>query len=270
MKTDQFVDQLDSQFLELIAFINRHGFRVGVVGGTVRDYFLGHHASDFKDYDCELRPIDSKQDLISSFNTLKSSLSDKYKTEKLAFGILRIKEKNFECEISLPRIETFTDEFHHSNFTASFVADLDYKKGFNRRDFTINAIMIEIFGEQHNLIDPLNGVQDLKKKVLNPCSDDFYKDPVRFLRALRFSLKLGDFSINSTIKSRFKKLKFSDFSSHYLKSEMKKSGKELKFVSSLFHFLSEPFLDMRMNIEGVDQLDIITSCMTLSIDQEKN
>ncbi len=63
------------------------------------------------------------------------------------------------------------------------------------RDFTINALALSLVGETPSLIDPCNGMGDLRKGVIRTCSEaSFDDDPLRLLRALRFSTVLG-FSI---------------------------------------------------------------------------
>ena len=60
------------------------------------------------------------------------------------------------------------------------------------RDFTINALAMPITGKEAQLIDPLQGVPDLHRKLIRACSDrTFDDDPLRLLRALRFAAELG-------------------------------------------------------------------------------
>lgn len=59
------------------------------------------------------------------------------------------------------------------------------------RDFTINAMAFDL-QSPHQLIDPLGGARDLHEAILRPCSpDSITNDPVRILRAVRFSLEYG-------------------------------------------------------------------------------
>ena len=244
MNLGNFHSYLNPKFIELVEFINTNGFRVGVVGGIVRDFKLyGKLDRVTHDYDCELRPIKSSKNLLEEFRELKRLLSERFKTEELAFEILRILTDDFEAEISLPRIERYNGEFHHSNFTAEYIADLNYQIGFKRRDFTINAMMVE-FGEQGlAFIDPLGGEEDLTKRLLKPCSNDFVEDPVRFLRALRFQVRFEldgyQFDITPEILEKFQSLKLANFSSHYLKLEMKKSHSYLHFCLRLLESLGK-------------------------------
>lgn len=63
-----------------------------------------------------------------------------------------------------------------------------------RRDFTVNAMAIELTTESPEFIDPYNGVTDLLKKILRtPATAEmsFSDDPLRMLRAARFASQLG-------------------------------------------------------------------------------
>ena len=185
-RLQRFYNELDKDFLSLIEVINQKGFRVGVVGGAVRDFFLGISRKELADYDCELRPEASDGSFEDRFEELVLSLDQKYEIERLPYNIIRVKKESFTVELSLPRVETYLDSFSHSNFSAEFIADTDYSQGVLRRDLTINAIMIEVFQKEVKLIDPLRGLEDLDHARLKSCSKTFKRDPVRFLRTLSF------------------------------------------------------------------------------------
>jgi tRNA nucleotidyltransferase/poly(A) polymerase len=222
----KFTDYISNDFFKLSKFIFEHGFKVGVVGGTVRDYYLGQ--PNKHDYDCELRPKNSDADFYLKFSELIEDLYEFYEIEALPYGVYRIIAIDFECELTLPRKEIFKNEFHHSNFDVKFIKDDDYLEGFKRRDFTLNSIMMEFSGSWE-LVDPMNGVEALKSGKLIPCSGDFYLDPVRFLRSIRFHLKYG-FQIDEDILIHLKTISTDNFSAHYIRSEALKSAKPLTFL----------------------------------------
>jgi poly(A) polymerase len=65
-----------------------------------------------------------------------------------------------------------------------------------RRDFTINALAIPLFGDRRELVDPLHGRDDLSRGIVRACSAAaFDDDPLRLMRAIRFAAELG-FSID--------------------------------------------------------------------------
>lgn len=230
----KFENYLVPEFISLVENINNQGFKVGVVGGTVRDFLLSREPSF--DYDCELRLINSSCDLVTSFEALV--FPDEIKVSKLPYKILRLEHSTFSCELSMPRIETFHEGFSHSNFSASFSNSLDYKESFKRRDFTINAMMYE-FNGRWDFVDPFEGKDDLEKKKLKACSDDFSKDPVRFLRALRFSQTLG-FKIDEEILAEFKRLNRDNISAHYLRQEALKTKAPITYAQELLKLIGTP------------------------------
>jgi tRNA nucleotidyltransferase (CCA-adding enzyme) len=216
-----FPKELHNFFSEIKDF----NFKLAIVGGFCRDYLKYQTLS--KDLDLEIRPLNMQPGIINTVE-LYEFLSKKYETELLNFNILRVKIGEYECEISLPRLEEFNSNFSHSNFDVEFIQDLDYTLGPIRRDFTLNAIYFE-YGDNFSVIDPLEGIAHLKASKLVACSKSFGRDPVRFLRLLRFMIK-EDFSADELLLSQFKKIPLTAYSAHYLKLESIKSTKPLTFL----------------------------------------
>lgn len=66
----------------------------------------------------------------------------------------------------------------------------DFLEDLRARDFTVNAIAIDLNGDNH-IVDPLGGAEDLRKRELRACApDSFERDPLRVLRAVRQSLEM--------------------------------------------------------------------------------
>ena len=68
-------------------------------------------------------------------------------------------------------------------------ADVTVEEDLSRRDLTINAIAKD---ENGNLIDPFNGLRDIKEKMIRHVSDAFAEDPVRILRAAKFAARFAN------------------------------------------------------------------------------
>lgn len=128
--------------------------RVALVGGTVRDMLLGRESQDI--------------DLVAALSP----------DELLALGF-RLVEATSAAAIYFK---------HHPEFGKIEVTRIDnmgdLESDLLRRDFTINAMAMDLSGEY---IDPLGGEKDLKERVFRTCSEDsFNGDPLRIFRAFRF------------------------------------------------------------------------------------
>ena len=90
-----------------------------------------------------------------------------------AFGVFKV--KHHDIEIALPRTESKTAP-GHKGFDIESDPNLSYDQATARRDFTINAIMMDpLTGE---LVDPWNGRQDLQNRILRHVSHHFSEDPL--------------------------------------------------------------------------------------------
>ncbi len=94
-------------------------------------------------------------------------------------------------EYALARTERKTGA-GYKGFAVHAAPDVTLEEDLARRDFTINAIAKDADG---NLIDPHNGQADIQAKTLRHVSAAFAEDPVRILRAARFSARFADFTI---------------------------------------------------------------------------
>lgn len=218
---------------DVLAFLNKvseQGFKSGIIGGCTRDWLREKTLSH--DVDVELRPTEDleERELLSKFKSLIELLSKDYSVYEKGYNVHEVSVGEYSLELGLPRLEIFNNTVGHSNFTAKFVSDMDYSNGFKRRDFTLNAIMFEYYGGQWRLVDPLNGVQDLKLGLLRACDNvSFVKDPVRFLRAVRFSVKLN-LEMELSLIALLKNMELS-LNSHYLRLETQKGQKPLTMLS---------------------------------------
>lgn len=262
--SNSFYENLDRDFLKLVAETSKLNFSLGIVGGCVRDFFLNISKDENQpnDYDCELRPIKDVADLELCFSRLVEKLKTSYIVEELPYRIIRIRADSYTAELSLPRVEKFNEEFHHSNFEASFIADKGYNQGFQRRDLTINSIMMEISEGRAVMRDPMGGRADLDNSLLKPCSRDFSQDPVRFLRALRFRILLNKktqrkFRFSDDLTALYAGLSLDQFSAHYLSLEAMKSESPLSYIFELISLIdpgSHPVCLKQEMVQDIDNL----------------
>lgn len=146
-----------------------------IVGGAVRDELLGFQVKD--------------KDFVVVGSTPEAMLNAGYMPVGKDFPVF-LHPKTHE-EYALARTERKTAK-GYKGFTVHAAPDVTLEQDLSRRDFTINAIAKSDDGK---LIDPFNGQADIQAKVLRHVSDAFVEDPVRILRAARFSSRFTEFSI---------------------------------------------------------------------------
>ena len=152
-----------------------------LVGGYVRDKLLNRETTDVD--------IMVEGDAISYAKKLSAAMGIGKVVEFKEFGTARIPNENFEIEVASARSESYRKDSRNPKIEFS-----TFKDDMSRRDFTINAIAASIhpesFGELH---DPFGGIKDLHKGlIITPLDPDstFDDDPLRMLRAIRFSAQL--------------------------------------------------------------------------------
>jgi poly(A) polymerase len=156
---------------------------VYVVGGVVRDLFL----------DRKLKEIDLMVvgDGIEFAKLIAKKMGIKKVIQFPKFSTAHIPSKPIPIEVAAARKE----EYHSESRKPSKVVYTDLKGDLIRRDFTVNAMAMDLspkgFGELH---DPYNGVRDLMAKhLVTPLDPDetFSEDPLRMMRGAYFSSGLG-------------------------------------------------------------------------------
>ena len=158
-------------FIELAKVFSTHGYRLYLVGGTVRDILLRLPLTD----------MDAVTDATPE--EMKTFLEGDYTFAKM--GSIKVKYSDVKFDITTLRKEKeYTDHRHPGEVV--FVKDL--KTDHIRRDFTINAMYMD---EQFKLYDFENGLEDLQNRILRMVGDPVERlkeDPLRIIRCLRFSL----------------------------------------------------------------------------------
>ena len=180
--------------MDLARRFESSGRQLLVVGGSVRDAFLGRDHGDI-DLCTDARPEETSA-LVESGAEALWLQGVEYGTVGVLFGGARF-------EITTFRTESYEPGSRHPQ--VSFADDIT--TDLSRRDFTINALAIRL--KDLELLDPFGGREDLKAGVIVTPIDpklSFTDDPLRMLRAFRFSSQLG-FGLEKSTLSAITELK---------------------------------------------------------------
>ena len=165
---------------EICELMHKNGFECFLVGGPVRDVLLGVKPSDL-DLCSNAKPEQIK--------SLFDSLGFKLYTVGEKFGTIGILKDSQKIEITTYRSETDYKDFRHPE---KVIFETNLNEDLKRRDLTINAMAFNPCNNQ--LIDLFNGKADLENHIIkavgNP-TERFKEDPLRMLRAIRFSAKFN-------------------------------------------------------------------------------
>ncbi|HEX2294397.1 MAG TPA: CCA tRNA nucleotidyltransferase, partial [Actinomycetota bacterium] len=162
-----------SPVMDLAAHFEKAGHELYLVGGPVRDALLGRTHADL-DFATDATPDET----LSVVKPLATNLW----LQGREFGTVGAEIAGLHMEITTFRTEVYVPSSRHPD--VSFAADIE--TDLSRRDFTVNAMAIQLPGM--NAVDPFGGKADLAKKLLRTPvdpDDSFSDDPLRMLRAFR-------------------------------------------------------------------------------------
>jgi poly(A) polymerase len=171
------------------------GFTLALVGGPVRDAILGRLGNDL-DFTTNARPDETK-------SIIKKDADSLWETGR-EFGTIAAQFGDVTVEITTYRSEKYEAESRNPevNFGDNIDGDL------LRRDFTVNAMALELTTTPPTFIDNYDGVNDLARKVLRTPGtpeNSFSDDPLRMMRAARFAAQLG-FDVDPAIINAIKEM----------------------------------------------------------------
>lgn len=171
----------------------RNGFKAYVIGGYVRDCFLGRPCDDI-DVVVEGSGVDFAGKVAARLEEIEA---EQHKTrhkinvsEFKTYGTAMIKYRGLELEFVGARKESYRKESRNPIVENGSLTDDQL-----RRDFTINAMAFSLYKEDFGaLVDPFGGLSDLERGIIRTPQDPditFSDDPLRMLRAVRFATKLS-------------------------------------------------------------------------------
>ncbi len=209
-------------------FIKIFGDDVYLVGGAVRDFIVSGKIDKNRDIDLMVTGCD--------YEGLEKSLKDfgGINTVGKSFAVLKFTLEGITFDISIPRKDKKkdSDSDSHRNFIVESGKTVSIEEDLGRRDFSCNSIAIRLI--DGSVFDPFNGIDAIKrKKIVMTGPESFSDDPLRLLRAARFSSVLG-FSIEDEIYKIGKDVVLSDLSAERITEELFRILLESEFPSKGF------------------------------------
>ncbi|MFI6509780.1 CCA tRNA nucleotidyltransferase [Streptosporangium sp. NPDC050855] len=164
---------------ELGELFAARGYRIALVGGSVRDVFLGRIGNDL-DLTTDARP-ETVLELVRDW-------ADSVWTIGIDFGTVGVRKGGWLLEITTYRSESYDPRSRKPEVAYGDTLEGDLA----RRDFAVNAMALRL--PSREFVDPYGGLDDLHARVLRtpgPPERSFGDDPLRMLRAARFASQLG-------------------------------------------------------------------------------
>jgi poly(A) polymerase/tRNA nucleotidyltransferase (CCA-adding enzyme) len=190
--------EIPQEVKKVIKKLKESGYEGYIVGGCVRDSLTQTKEPNDWDITTNAKPKEIQKIFSNSF----------YKNKFLTVTVQTESEnpKLKEIEITTYRSESgYKDKRHPEK--VKFVKTL--KEDLARRDFTVNAMAIDIIEDKTKVIDYFNGEKDLKNQIIRTVGDPnqrFNEDALRIMRAVRFATYLkGNWKIEDETKKAIKK-----------------------------------------------------------------
>lgn len=169
---------LDPDAVKVVRRLSQHGYAAYLVGGCVRDLYLGRIPKDF-DIATEATPRQVKRLFRNS-----RIIGRRFRLVHVSFGSKRLDVSTFRA---LSEATSEDDPMiRHDNVFGTAAEDA------RRRDFTINGLFFDIL--RGEIRDYVGGLRDLDRGVIETIGDPwtrFREDPIRMLRAIKFAGRLG-------------------------------------------------------------------------------
>ena len=201
---------VSSELKKIVKAISSSNGRCILVGGAVRDHCMGQSIS--KDMDVEVFGLN-----LEKLESVLQKFGNIHAVGK-SFGVLKLKTSTAEYDFSLPRKERKTGKGHRG-FKITADPTMSYKDAASRRDFTVNSIGYDLL--ENTLLDPFDGIGDLKRKKLKHVGPAFAEDPLRVYRAMQFSARL-EFKITADTARLCRQLDLSELPRERIFEEFRK------------------------------------------------
>ena len=184
------LDHLDEDLAEVLTRVCRAiataGGRAWLVGGVVRDGFLGLATGDL---DLEVFGLSAVD--------LRATLEKEFELDLVgqSFGIIKL--RRWPIDVGLPRREAKIG-LGHKGFEVHSDPDMSLPEAAARRDFTLNAVYLDPLTGQ--VEDPFDGLDDLAHGKLRHTSPAFGEDPLRVLRGMQLAARFDLQVVSETVE----------------------------------------------------------------------
>ncbi len=182
-------ERVDAEAAKVVRRLTRHGYEAYLVGGCVRDLLIGRAPKDF-DVATSARPDDVRRLFRNS-----RIIGRRFRLVHVLFGGGKVIETATFRRAPQQNEEREGDDLLIRNDNVFGDAHEDAA----RRDFSINGLFYDL--EHGQVIDWVNGMPDIERRTVQTIGDPvvrFLEDPVRILRAIKFSARL-DFAISPDV-----------------------------------------------------------------------
>lgn len=180
------IAEFSPEVLDLGRRFAEAGYELALVGGPVRDAFLGRVSSDL-DFATNAHP-DETERILKSWTKTHWDIGRE-------FGTIGAKKGEVVVEVTTYRTESYDPATRRPEVVYGQTLDGD----LSRRDFTVNAMAIRL--PDLVFVDPFNGLAHLAERMLDTpvtAEQSFDDDPLRIMRAARFAAQL-DFAVSAEV-----------------------------------------------------------------------
>ena len=233
--------------INILKTINEAGYEAYIVGGYVRNSLLGIDSTDI-----DITTNATPKELQEIFNEAVIPMAD--------YGAVILNTNDYKFEIT-----TFRREINYINnrkpIEVEYIKDLS--EDLLRRDFTVNTICMD---KDKNIIDLLNGKEDIDNRVIKTVLDPYYKfeeDALRILRAIRFATIL-DFTLDSELEKAIldKKSLLKNISYERKKEELDKIFSSVNSRRGI-DLLLKYELDKELELDKLKDIEVVDSLMSV-------
>lgn len=236
--------------------IEENGFEAFVVGGCVRDVFLGKVPNDW-DITTSAYP--------NFIEKLFSAKPFKAIPTGIAHGTVTVVYENKPTEVTTYRVDGEYNDNRHPDFV-SFTSSIE--QDLARRDLTVNAMA---YSPKRGLVDPFGGRSDLENRVIRCVGEPqkrFSEDALRILRTLRFASTLGFQIEENTAKAAYSlSNNLESISRERVYSELSKlvCGENSAEIIKLYYPILERVIPVSDSSDVYEKLNLTGCCNNLPL-----